>query len=392
MNNNTAKNINTTANKMFLFRQDEAEVLGMNGALVLNQIRYWTDPKRAKNFKEGRPWVYNSLQDWQAEFAILSERTLRRVFHQLETLGVLMAKKFNAWRRDQRKWHTINFEKLNELLQNMNQKPPQRRRKTEPDSSVEKRVKIDLKEAFVTPQNLKVSAGSKQENGGNLDVAKLAACRSGQIGRMSKVQKITQKITSLSSSSQKQTNEKDLLREMISIWQQKMGEDSHNLSFTYWRHRILRKTLQQSFQNDLIAWTHYCDLIAHNSFLMGSGPNGWKISLDWALKPQNILKVQEKRYTGQKEISKQAPVFSKDSLQGSEIWKTMAALLAERLGTLVFHAWFEEGCLKDETSQHPTLSLGTRFKADWVQQRFGPVIEKAAKEAMPQIEFLRLTA
>lgn len=392
MNNSNAKNIKTTSNKIFLFRQDEAEVLGMNGALVLNQIRYWTDPQRTKNFKEGRYWVYNSLQDWKAEFFSISERTLRRVFHQLENLGVLIAKKFNAWRRDQRKWHTINFEKLNELLQSVNQKPSQQRRKIQPDSSVEKRSKIDLKEAFIEPQNSKVSAESKEENGVKSDVANLDRSTCGHFGHMSKDQKITQKITSLSSSSQKQTNEKELLIEMISIWNQKIGQDSSNLSFTYWRQRTLRKTLKQSFQNDLTAWTHYCTIIAHNSFLMGDGPNGWKVSLDWALKPQNIQKVQEKRYTGQKDIPQQAPIFSKHTLQGSEIWKSMADLLAERLGTFVFYSWFKEGCLKDETSQYPTLSLGTNFKADWVERHFGPEINAAAKEVMPQMNFLRLVA
>ena len=342
MNNNTAKNINTTANKMFLFRQDEAEVFGINGALVLNQIRYWTDPKRSKHYKEERYWAYNSLQAWQIQLASISERTLRRVFTHLETIGVLMVKKFNAWRRDQRKWHTINFEKLNDLLQNVNQKLPQRRRTTEPDSSVEKRSKIDRKQASLTPQNIKLSAAPTSENGRNLDVANLDTSTCGQFGHMSKVHKITQKITSLSSSSQKQQNQQDPMREMMVIWHQKIEENTDILPLTYWRQRSLRKTLKQSFQNDLTTWTHYCDLIAHNSFLMGGGPNGWKVSLDWALKPQNIEKVQEKRYTGQKEIPRQAPVFSKDTLQGSEIWKTMAELLAERLGTLVFYSWFED--------------------------------------------------
>lgn len=384
--------INTTSNKTLLFRQDEAKVFGMNGALVLNQIRYWTDPKRAKNFKEDRLWVYNSLQDWKAEFVSISERTLRRVFHQLETLGVLIAKKFNAWRRDQRKWHTINFEKLNEILQNVDRKPSQRRRMPEPNLSLKTKSKNELKETAATPQISRVSAESKQENGGNLDVAKLATCRSGQSGHTSKVQEITQKITSLSSSSLKKENPQDPTREMISIWHQKIEENTIAFSLTYWRRRSLQKTLKQSFQNDLTAWAEYCDLIAHNTFLMGGGPNGWKIFLDWALRPQNIEKVQEKKYTGQKDVPKPPPVFSKDTLQGSEVWKTMASLLAERLGTHTFYAWFTEACLKDETSEYPILSLGTSFRASYVQQRYNAVIEAAAKEAMPYTKSLRLTA
>ena len=384
-----------TASKVTAFRNDYTKLFGIKAAIVLHQIHYWTDPARCKNNKEGRYWVYNSSKEWQQHFEGLSERTLRRIFKYLEDVNVIITKRFNAWRRDQRKWYTINFEKLGEMLQTLKQVSSRGRQATKddppPKPRPEKDVKTDQKELILVNENMRLSAESKNENGGNLDVAKTDECTSGQNGRMSKVQKITQKITSPTSQSQQPQNTiQDLTREMIKIWDKNIEDKPETTLLTYWRRRTLQKTLKQSFQNSLEQWTQYCRIIAHNTFLMGQGPNQWKISLDWALKPQNIQKVQEKRYTGQKDIPSdtRSSSFSLDSLTGSNDWKNICKILVTRLGHDTFWSWFEEAELAEEMTPHPTLYLGTNFKKSWVSQRFGHTVEASIKEVLSHVQFL----
>lgn len=47
-----------------------AKILGLNEALVLQQINYWLEinKKKNNNFHDGRYWTYNTLKEWQEEF------------------------------------------------------------------------------------------------------------------------------------------------------------------------------------------------------------------------------------------------------------------------------------------------------------------------------------
>lgn len=44
-----------------------ATILGLNEALVLQQVYYWleTNKKNKRNFHEGRYWTYNTIDEWQ---------------------------------------------------------------------------------------------------------------------------------------------------------------------------------------------------------------------------------------------------------------------------------------------------------------------------------------
>lgn len=47
-----------------------AVVIGLNEALVLQQIHYWIEinKKNNRNFHEGRYWTYNTINEWQKGF------------------------------------------------------------------------------------------------------------------------------------------------------------------------------------------------------------------------------------------------------------------------------------------------------------------------------------
>lgn len=92
-------------------------LLGINPAIILQQIHYWSVQPRIGIEKDGRRWVYNSARQWQEEnFPWLSVDSVGRILRKLEEDGYLESDVFNESTMDTTKWYTINYEHLNEGL------------------------------------------------------------------------------------------------------------------------------------------------------------------------------------------------------------------------------------------------------------------------------------
>lgn len=89
-----------------------AVAIGLNEAIVLQQIHYWLSPNRkGGEFHEGRKWVYNTYETWQENFPFWSVDTIKRTILKLEKVGVIEATdEFNKDTRDRTKWYTINYD------------------------------------------------------------------------------------------------------------------------------------------------------------------------------------------------------------------------------------------------------------------------------------------
>jgi hypothetical protein len=104
-----------------------AHAFGVNQAIILQQIRFWmshyeiTETKKPKekrqHFHEGRWWVYNTYEQWQADnFGFWSTRTIQRYITDLEERGVLISGEFNKNSGDRTKWYTIDFEEMDKIV------------------------------------------------------------------------------------------------------------------------------------------------------------------------------------------------------------------------------------------------------------------------------------
>lgn len=145
-----------TEEKMSMYLFDEqpilanktlARELGLNEALVLQQINYWIEinKKSGRNYHDGKYWTYNSIRAWQAnDFDYMSVDTVKRTFNKLEKAGFILVANYNKDPRDKTKWYTINNEKLEELYAEMN------RRKVEEEIRVrEENLNSELHNALV---------------------------------------------------------------------------------------------------------------------------------------------------------------------------------------------------------------------------------------------------
>lgn len=96
-----------------------ARVLGLNEAIVVQQIHYWLEINRKaqKNFYENRYWTYNTYEQWTTEnFNFWSKRTVQRIFKKLFDSKILLKGNFNKKGYDQTVWVTIDYDKLDEIL------------------------------------------------------------------------------------------------------------------------------------------------------------------------------------------------------------------------------------------------------------------------------------
>lgn len=87
--------------------------LGLNEAIMLQQIHYWASMK--KNIKDGYYWVYNSYEDWNEQFPFFSKSTIGRVLRNLEKSGVIIVGNYNKLSFDKTKWYRIDYKAVKAL-------------------------------------------------------------------------------------------------------------------------------------------------------------------------------------------------------------------------------------------------------------------------------------
>jgi hypothetical protein len=91
-----------------------AVALGLNEAIVLQQIQFWLGRDGGVEH-EGRRWVWNSVAQWSKQFPWWSDNTIQRTLQRLRDAGILEAKALSSDPFNRTLFYTINYSKLEEL-------------------------------------------------------------------------------------------------------------------------------------------------------------------------------------------------------------------------------------------------------------------------------------
>jgi hypothetical protein len=99
------------------FHTSLAVAIGLNEAIILQKINLWLNckPKNA----DGRSWIYNSYKSWQEQLPFFSESTIKRAIKNLIDKGIVITDNFNKMKMDRTLWYTIDYEKLDEIVNNV---------------------------------------------------------------------------------------------------------------------------------------------------------------------------------------------------------------------------------------------------------------------------------
>ena len=94
-----------------------ATLIGLNEAIVLQQVHYWLKQKeqRQQDYIDGHYWVYNTYEQWQEQFPFWSIMTIRRTITKLENKGLLIVGNHNKAGFDKTKWYSIDYATLYSL-------------------------------------------------------------------------------------------------------------------------------------------------------------------------------------------------------------------------------------------------------------------------------------
>lgn len=113
--------------------------LGINEAIILQQLSYWIGNDHSGVYEDGRKWIYNTYADWQKQIMFLSERTIQRVVLSLEEKGIILSAMFREKKGDRTKYYTINYEheslQANIECSDANLAPPSRQTGTSQDGA-----------------------------------------------------------------------------------------------------------------------------------------------------------------------------------------------------------------------------------------------------------------
>lgn len=88
-----------------------AKEVGLNEAIFVQQLHYWTNGKSGK-LKDGKRWVYNTYKDWEENFPFWSNATIRRTIASCEKQNIIIVGNYNRAGFDKTKWYAVNYEEI----------------------------------------------------------------------------------------------------------------------------------------------------------------------------------------------------------------------------------------------------------------------------------------
>lgn len=87
-----------------------AKKIGLNEAIVIQQVHYWINNPNTGVFIDGFKWVHNTYEEWQENFPFWSVDTVKRTINSLEKSGLLISAKTSKNPFDHTKSYRVNYE------------------------------------------------------------------------------------------------------------------------------------------------------------------------------------------------------------------------------------------------------------------------------------------
>ncbi len=91
-----------------------AQAVGLNEAIILQQMHYRQTSERNKNHFDGRVWVRNTYEEWGKEFPFWTKNTIVRTFDKLYEQQLILTYMEQVGFRNQ-KFYSVDYDVLNEV-------------------------------------------------------------------------------------------------------------------------------------------------------------------------------------------------------------------------------------------------------------------------------------
>ena len=93
----------------YTFNSEVAKTIGVDGAVMLQNIYYWIAKNKANNkhFYDDNYWTYNSVKAFECLFPFWSNKQITRILKKLVDDGYLITGNYNKQNYDRTKWYAI---------------------------------------------------------------------------------------------------------------------------------------------------------------------------------------------------------------------------------------------------------------------------------------------
>ncbi|HQS84981.1 MAG TPA: DnaA N-terminal domain-containing protein [Alphaproteobacteria bacterium] len=419
-----------------------AHRIGLNEALMLQQVHYWLNPKLNRNIFEKRYWVHNTYRQWQTQFPFWSQRTIQRILLSLEEKGLLLAFLRNDFHKT--KHYTIDYDQLHkmELLSTKILSKMSRQTDVIDHASLSDRA---LQNDVMNPSSIEENSRILSEKGpiishfstsrqiGTIERATLSD-PSRQIGTIDhdklarlyidtettnrdNLPPLTPPSDFLSGLNwEEEENPKkdprskslqnDLLQAWVDVWNETIQSkflSSRPILLNSSRIQKFRCFMEEISIEDLEGWRRYCQKIHQSRFLMGRNATGFRVTLDWALNPLNAFKILEgaiydkPREEGVSLGSSEGKFIEKpwseyvENLKQhcldhdySDRWFKACKVLAAHLGQVTFENWFKAMRPEEQDDGMVCLTVESPFMRDYIKTHYISALEKAFSAAFPE--------
>lgn len=250
-----------------------AEEYGLFEAILLNNIYYWLEHNRSngRHYYDGKYWTYNSVGAYAELFPYMSKGKIERALKHLEEEGILVTGNYNKIPTDRTKWYALTV-KGYQVVQHEKEETEQNEKcisqNQEMDSS-------DLRNAI--PKNEEpipyINTDNKPDN------------------------KTTESKDSVCQTDVRRSTRTDQdVAEVITLWNQ-LADIGINpvkgISSSSKRYKNLKARIRQYGIEPV---KEAVEQIRHSAFLQGKNKNGWCITFDWFVLPNNFPKVLDGNY------------------------------------------------------------------------------------------------
>lgn len=89
-----------------------AREIGLNEAIVLQQIHYWLNLQFSRHLIKDHYWVRYTQKQWERQFSFWDKKTLYRAIKNLERLEVVIVE---AHKSGKAKYYTIDYKTLGQV-------------------------------------------------------------------------------------------------------------------------------------------------------------------------------------------------------------------------------------------------------------------------------------
>lgn len=95
--------------KVHSFYIEEAELHGVEKAIILYNLRFWLEKNKAnnKNLHDGYYWTYNSAKAFATLFPYYNSSKIHRLLTQMESEGLVLSGNYNKKGYDRTKWYSM---------------------------------------------------------------------------------------------------------------------------------------------------------------------------------------------------------------------------------------------------------------------------------------------